>query len=135
MIRRMQRKLTTIHEYENSNVAISSTNELEHLQSEMIVVTNKIAQDLYALKSYTFSVNNILECNFNSSFMNTNFDDQELIEEQIDRLVYQYVKIKEHLKKGREIRIFKEQKEQEKMNELRYARNVLMQLGIDNVKE
>ena len=67
--------------------------------------------------------------------MNTNFDDQELIEEQIDRLVYQYVKIKEHLKKGREIRIFKEQKEQEKMNELRYARNVLMQLGIDNVKE
>lgn len=135
MIRRMQRKLDTINENETANIAINSTNELEHLQSEMNVVTNKIAQDLYALKSYSFSVNNILEYNFNPSFMNTNFDEQELIEEQIDRLLYEYVKIKEHFKKGREIRIFKEQKEQEKMNELRYARNVLMQLGIDNVKE
>ncbi len=126
----MQRKLTTINEDVHSDMTFDSTNELEQLQSEMFIITNKIAQDLYALKSYAFSVNNILECNFNTSFMNTNFEEQELVEEQIDRFVYQYTKMKEHFKKGREIRIFKEQKEQEKNNELRYARNVLAHHGI-----
>jgi|LauGreDrversion4_2_1035121.scaffolds.fasta_scaffold448265_2 hypothetical protein len=131
----MQRKLTTIKE---DDVLIDSTNELEQLQSEMLVVSNQIAQDFYKLKSYAFSANHILECNFNASFMNTNFDEQELIEEQMDRFVFQYVKLKEHFKKGREIRCFKEKKEkkeQEKSNELRYARNVLAQLGLDKVDE
>ncbi len=97
----MQRKLTTIKE---DDVLIDSTNELEQLQSEMLLVSNQIAQDFYKLKSYTFSANHVLECNFNASFMNTNFDEQELIEEQMDRFVFQYVKLKELFKKGREIR-------------------------------
>ena len=126
----MQRKLTTINEDEHLNTTLDSADELEQLKSEMFVVTNKIAQDFYALKSYSFSVNNILECNFNTSFMNINFDEQELIEEQLDRFVHQYAKMKESFKRGREIRCYKEQKEQEKMNELRYARNVLAHHGI-----
>lgn len=131
----MQRKLATINENEQLNSEIDSTNELENLQSEMLIITNQIAQELYALRSYTFSTNHILQCNFNPSFMNTNFDEQEIIEEYIDRFVYQYEKIKESFKKGREIRSHKEQKEQEKINELRYARNVLAQLGINNIQE
>ena len=43
----MQRKLTTIKE---DDVLIDSTNELEQLQSEMLVVSNQIAQDFYKLK-------------------------------------------------------------------------------------
>lgn len=136
IIIRMQRKLNTINEDEQSNMVVNfSGNELDFLQSEMLLISNKIAQELYTLKSYSFSANHILHCNFNTTFMNTNFEEQELIEEQLDRFVHQYTKIKENFKKGREIRYHKEQKEKEKMNELRYARNVLAQLGIDRSQE
>lgn len=136
IIRRMPSKLNTINEEEQSNIDENFSGvEVDFLQSEMLLISNKIAQELYTLKSYSFSANHILHCNFNASFMNKNFEEQELIEEQLDRFVHQYTKIKEYFKKGREIRYHKEQKEKEKMNELRYARNVLAQLGIDVSQE
>jgi hypothetical protein len=59
------------------------------------------------------------------------FIEHEILEERIDGLFYRYQKNKELLKKGRLIRHYKEEKEKEKMNELRYARNTLAHYGID----
>jgi hypothetical protein len=59
------------------------------------------------------------------------FIEHEILEERIDGLFYRYQKTKELLKKGRLIRHYKEEKEKEKMNELRYARNTLAHYGID----
>lgn len=59
------------------------------------------------------------------------FIEHELLEERMDALFYRYQKTKELLKKGRLIRYYKEEKEKEKLNELRYARNTLAHYGIN----
>lgn len=59
------------------------------------------------------------------------FLEHELLEERMDGLFYRYQKTKELLKKGRLIRYYKEQKDKEKTNELRYARNTLAYYGIN----
>jgi hypothetical protein len=116
----------------NSEVThIDSDHELEELQEKMNYNSHQTAQEFYKLKTQSFKVSEILEKNFNKFYLNDNFDDQELIEEQIDRLIYQYAKIKENLKKGRDIRFNIEMKETQKSNELRYARNLLAHFGID----
>ena len=119
----------------NSEVThIDSDHELEELQEKMNYNSHQTAQEFYKLKTQSFKVSEILEKNFNKFYLNDNFDDQELIEEQIDRLIYQYAKIKENLKKGRDIRFYIEMKETQKSNELRYARNLLAHFGIDPEK-
>ena len=119
----------------NSEVThIDSDHELEELQEKMNYNSHQTAQEFYKLKTQSFKVSEILEKNFNKFYLNDNFDDQELIEEQIDRLIYQYAKIKENLKKGRDIRFNIEMKETQKSNELRYARNLLAHFGIDPEK-
>lgn len=59
------------------------------------------------------------------------FIEHELLEERMDGLFYRYQKTKELLKKGRLIRLYKEEKEKEKKNELVYARNTLAYYGIN----
>jgi hypothetical protein len=63
------------------------------------------------------------------------FIEHELLEERMDGLFYRYQKTKDLLKKGRLLRHYKEEKEQEKRTELRYARNTLAHYGIDINKE
>ena len=63
------------------------------------------------------------------------FIEHELFEERMDGLFYRYQKTKELLKKGRLIRHHKEEKEKEKLNELRYARNTLAHYGINVNKQ
>ena len=70
----------------------------------------------------------------NEKRCNTNFDYQELVEEQLDCLIYEYTKVKENLKYGREVKFYMEKKEKEKTNELRYARNLLAHFGIETIK-
>ena len=128
----MKSKLEVIPEINPININVTSDHdELEELREKMNYVCNQTAEDFYKLKSQSFKVSEILDKNYNKSYLNTNFDDQELIEEQIDILMYQYAKIKANLKKGRDISFYMEKKKQQKSNELRYARNVLACFGID----
>ena len=63
------------------------------------------------------------------------FIEHELFEDRIDGLFYRYQTAKQLLKKGRLVRFYKEEKEKEKLNELRYARNTLAHYGINFEKE
>ena len=105
--------------------------ELYEINEMYECVTHQIAEEFYKLNNISNNISNNLQSNFNSKFMNTNFETHELIEEQFDNLLFKYLKIKELLKKGREIRFYKEKKEQEIEKEKRFARNVLAHYGIN----
>jgi len=98
---------------------ISSENEL---REEMRNVSELISCKFYLLKQRLTNVNVTLNVNFNKEFINNNFDNHELIEEQFDELFYEYNKVKEFLKKGREIRYYYELKEKE-LNEKKIISN------------
>lgn len=123
--------MTNLQTITEIDMNVNSENDLTELEEKMNYITNKIATDLHGLIHNVNCIKFILE----SNELNIDFEKQEYIEEYFDKFVYQYTKIKDYFKKGREIRCYKEKKEQEKMNELRYARNVLMQLGINNIEE
>lgn len=127
----MASKLEIIPEYNVVNLYISSDHEIEELQDKMNFICNQISKEFYGLKYQITQVSDILEKNFNKSYLNNNFDDQEIIEEQIDKFIYKYQKIKKNLKDGREVRSYMENKQKQKSNELKYARNLLECLGIN----
>jgi hypothetical protein len=62
------------------------------------------------------------------------FEEYELIEERIDKIYYSLKKSKELLKQGRLLKLYKEQKETQKINELRIARNTLAHYGISTTE-
>ena len=125
--------LEVIPEVIPMNVHVDSDHELEELQEKMNYICDQTAQEFYKLTCQSLKVSDILESNFNKTYLNTNFDQQEIIEEQIDKLIYQYTLIKKNLRDGREIRLYMEKKEKQKSIELRYARNLLAHFGIDPV--
>ena len=128
-----QKTLDTIPEFEPINLNIDSETKLDELNKNMKFISEKIAEEFNILNNVVSKVNSILNINYNDKFMNTDFDKQEYIEEYLDSLVYEYQTIKELFKKGRNIRYYKERKEdekerekereREKENEIRYARN------------
>lgn len=126
-----QHSLEVIPEVSPINVHVDSDHELDELQEKMNYICDQTAQEFYKLTCQSLKVSDILERNFNKTYLNNNFDQQELIEEQIDKLIYQYTQIKKNLRDGREIRLYMEKKEQQKSNELRYARNLLAHFGIE----
>jgi hypothetical protein len=109
---------------------IDSDHELDEIHEKYEYITDQIAQDFYKLNNILQNITGILQSNFNSTFMNKNFETQELIEEKLDNLMFKYFQTKELLKKGREIRFYKEQKEKELQKEKRFARNTLVHYGI-----
>lgn len=128
-----QKTLDTILEFEPINLNIDSETKLDELNIKMKFISEKIAEEFNILKGVVLKVNRILNINYNDKFMNTDFDKQEYIEEYLDNLVYEYQTVKELLKKGRNIRYYKEikeeevekEKENEKEKEIRYASNTL----------
>lgn len=122
--------LYSIPETEPVNLIINQETRLEELNDKMEYISNQIAQEYFILNTKVSQVNNILNINYNNKFMNTDFEKQEYIEEYFDNLIYEFERVKELLKKGREIRYFKEKKEKEKDNEIRCARNTLAHYGI-----
>lgn len=126
----MAENLNTIHEI---NINVDSEHELEELREKMKYISNQIALEFRKLKKQSINVTEILEKNYNNEFMNNNFDEQELVEEHIDNLLYQYEKVKKYLKYGRDVRFYKEKKEKEKSNEIRYAKNLLAHFGIKSI--
>lgn len=129
----MASKLETIPEIQPLDIYVESHHDLEELHEKMNYICNQTAHEFYKLTCQSLKVSDILGKNFNKSYLNNNFDEQELIEEQIDTLIYQYSKIKKNLRDGRDIRLYIEKKKQQKSNELRYARNLLAHFGIENL--
>jgi len=127
-----QHSLEVIPEVSPMNVHVDSCNELEELQEKMNYICDQTAQEFYKLTCETLKVSDMLERNFNKTYLNNNFEQQEMIEHQIDKLICQYFQIKKNLQDGREIRFYMEKKEMQKCNELRYAKNLLASLGIDH---
>jgi hypothetical protein len=124
----MDSNLKTINEID---LSVDSDNEIEELTDKMTFICSQTSNSFYKFKKKVNNIHNLLENNFNNKFENNNFDDHELIEEQIDDLIYDFLKIKEFLKKGRIIKFYKEKKENNKKKELLYARNALAYYGIN----
>jgi lipid A disaccharide synthetase len=122
----MTNSLDRIPQFEPINKEIG----LEELVEKMKYISQEIAEEYNVLNNIVSQVNIVLNNNYNTKFMNTDFDNQEYIEENLDRLVHEYQTVKELLKRGREIRYYKELKEREKDNENRCARNILVDYGI-----
>jgi hypothetical protein len=122
----MTNSLDRIPQFEPINKEIG----LEELAEKMKYISQEIAQEYFVLNNIVSQVNIVLNVNYNNKFMNTDFDNQEYIEENLDRLVHEYQTVKELLKRGREIRYYKELKEREKDNENRCDRNILVDYGI-----
>jgi hypothetical protein len=107
------------------DIHTDSDDDLEELKDKLNYITGVISSEMIRLKKYSENVSNELNVNINISF-----EEQELIEEQIDSFIYEYHKLKQLLKQGREIRLHKEIKEKEIQNQKRFARNVLAHYGI-----
>ena len=126
----MQHHLEPVSEIVPVELHVDSNHELDEINEKYEYVTDRIAEEFYKLNNMSHIISDILEKNFNSNFMNKNFETHELVEEKLDNLLFKYLQIKELLKKGREIRFYKEQKENEITKEKRFARNALAYYGI-----
>lgn len=102
----------TIPEIESDNLFVDPNENLYDLNEKMIYVSQTIGQDFIKLKKNINRVSSIFE---QIKTPINDFDKQELIEEQLDSMIYEYAKIKQYLKKGRIIRYYKEQKEKTKI--------------------
>jgi hypothetical protein len=119
-----QNSLDRIPESEPVNLNVNSETKLEELNKKMEYTCEVIAEEFHILNNIVSQINGILNINFNNKFMNTNFDKHEHIEFYFDTLIEEYQNVKELLKKGREIRYYKEKKEKEKYNEITCSRNM-----------
>jgi len=123
--------LTSISEIENiDHLHVDSDHELDEIQEKMNLVCQQTSEEFYKLKTYSQNVAKILEENFNNNFTNTNFDEHELIEEKLDEFIFQYAIAKELIRKGREIKFYKDEKEKQIRIHKKLARNALAHYGI-----
>ena len=126
-------QMETISENEPIELNVTRKTDLNELEKKMEYVSKKIADEFYNINNKLSIVNNIMDLNYNSKYMNSDFNRHEHIEEHMDSLIYDYQTVKALLNKGREIRYLKEIKEKEKDNEIRCARNTLAQFGITSI--
>jgi hypothetical protein len=82
--------------------------EEDKLEEKLHDISKKIEEELYKLRYIVKIIDNTLDVNYDSNNKEINFDNQELIEEQFDNLLFEYAMVKELFKKGREIRYYKE---------------------------
>ncbi len=117
--------MTNINKMENIDLHIDSDYSLEEMNEKYDYVKSKISKEFIRLQKHSEKLSNLLQINCSC------FEEQELIEEQMDKFMYEYIKCKELFRHGREIRIYKESKEIELDNQKKFARNVLIHYGID----
>lgn len=122
--------LPTIFEDDCIDYSELSHNMLSEYMDDTINKLNKEFLNITQRMSYINEMFNKLYSNDQNN-MGMLFIEHELLEERMDGLIYRYQTTKDLLKKGRLIRYHKEEKEKEKLNELRYARNTLAHYGID----
>ncbi len=122
--------LPTIYENECIDYSDLSYKMLnEHMDENVNNLNKDFKNILQKMKDITTMFEKLYSNN-NSNVDGFSFLEHELFEDRMDGLFYKYQRTKELLKKGRLIRCYKEEKEREKLNELRYARNTLAQYGI-----
>lgn len=104
------------------------------LNEELNSTINSLNKEFLSMSQKMKDINGIFEklyLNNKNNEQGMSFIEHELFEERIDGLFYRYQTAKNLLKKGRLVRHYKEEKEKETLNELRYARNTLAQYGIN----
>jgi hypothetical protein len=105
----------------------------ENEQPDMTSIEYGLNQEFLLTYTRIKIMHDIFESFYANKLNNATFMEHELLEEKIDNFIYSYQKTKQLLKQGRLVRYHKEEKEKEKLNELRYARNTLAHYGIDDV--
>ncbi len=123
--------LPTIYENESIDYADFSHKMLNDHMDETVNKLNKEFLNISQRMKYMNDMFEKLYENNKNDSIGMSFIEHELFEERMDGLFYRYQKTKELLKKGRLIRYYTEEKEKEKLNELRYARNTLAHYGIN----
>lgn len=123
--------MPTIFENEIINYSDLSRKMLNEEMDNTVDDLNKEFLDITQRMKYINEMFEKLYLQNKNNEVGMSFIEHELLEERMDGLFYRYQKTKELLKKGRLIRYYKEQKDKEKTNELRYARNTLAHYGID----
>jgi hypothetical protein len=123
--------------YENEGLDYSELS-IKMLNEHMDETVNKLNIEFLNISQRMKYMNDT----FDKLYKNNKYDglgmlfiEHELFEERMDSLIYRYQKTKNLLKKGRLIRYYTEEKEKEKSNELRYARNTLAHYGIDSTSD
>jgi hypothetical protein len=111
------------------DLSINSDHDLDEINNKMNTVMQHISNEMIKLTKYIENIKTILD----TTNINASFEEQELIEEYFDKLIHEYNKSKPLFKQGREIRIYKEAKEREILNQKRFARNVLVHYGIQHI--
>jgi hypothetical protein len=91
------------------NLQLDRENKKNEIEIKFDHLSKQIEEEFYKLRYIIKLIDNTLDSNFDSNNADKNFDNQELIEEQFDNLLFKYALIKELFKKGREIRYYKEQ--------------------------
>ena len=90
----------------NNNASVLSNDR----EQEMKKMCDEIAEEFYKFKK-SFNMNNqILQSNYKvdengKKILNNNFDNIELIEENLDELYYSYYKIKKRISQARSINL------------------------------
>ena len=93
-----------------NDVSLLSNEELNEKLKSLSAI---IGKRFYIFKSHLHSSDNLLEENYHEKgFINTNFDDIELIEENLDELFDKYKKIKTDIANARMVRYYIENKQQ-----------------------
>ena len=123
--------------YENEDLDYSELS-IKMLNEHMGETVNKLNIEFLNISQRIKYMNDM----FDKLYENNKYDgvvmsfiEHELFEERMDGLIYRYQKTKNLMKKGRLIRHYTEEKEKEKSNELRYARNTLAHYGIDSTSD
>jgi hypothetical protein len=112
------------------NLDIDKYEELEYeeLKYKLDKISNEINEEIYKMKYNLYKLNNIFHENNSEICKNDDFNKQELIEENFDILFHKYKKLKLLFKKGREIRFYKEFKENDINKEKILMRNLHLKI-------
>jgi CRISPR/Cas system-associated protein Csx1 len=122
----MPKTISLLEKITEFDCHVESDDDLEEINNKFNCITCTISSEMIRLKKYSENLTNELGVD-----KNITFEEQELIEEQMDIFIYEYSKLKQLLNQGREIRYHKEEKEKEMKNQKRYARNLLAHYGIE----
>jgi hypothetical protein len=109
---------------EEDTIIINQNDNEEELRQIMKEICVTIGENLYKFKSEFKKSEQILQQNYyknenNEYYMNSNFEEIELIEENLDKLFYNFYEIKKEITKARLVNHYIEMKVIENINSAR----------------
>lgn len=114
------------------NTEVYPTDDLHILQEKMNDILKQLNFELSKNSTQISDLNDIMKCamdRLNDDVIT--FGHYEILEDAFDTVIYKYQKTKNLLKTGRLIQCFIEQKTLQKECEIRFAKNVMAQYGIE----